>query len=1097
MSPFFFFSGDVTEMRRKESSDGEIARWRWLHISIFNIAAVFLGGTQFAGFLLGIQEVHAAVFISGSRVADTNRSPLAATNTNVAIDKNTPIVYAIEVDTTDPSRIEDPDNTTWYFRVNGGTWTQLSTTTSPAKLVASPTLVNGSTVASAERVVNTSCGTFIASLKEFESSNPQAAAARFEKGECSETQVSIDLSAANSADDFEFKIEQEHKDGTAELIGAAHVFILFPTAVKLAAFTAAVDGEGVLLRWRTGYEIDNLGFHVYREAGAEVVRLTPELVAGSALLAGAGTALTAGTSYSWWDDMGMVSGQPSAVRYWLEDVDLSGKGTWHGPVTPVLTHEGLPKKIKPELLTEFSRRLNGKYDDFWRGHDLKAKLGRDFPAGPIGSARVVERTSKAFDQKKINQKVTQLDQPSQQAITTQWSLASGPAVKLLVKEEGWYRVSETELRAAGLSPTVNPRHLQLYMDGREQPIKVLSKKSGRSNSLLAIEFYGVGLDTPSTDTRAYWLIEGSMPGKRIEEFKGRKGRLLAPPSFPYTIEKKERTFYFAALKNGEAESFFGPMVTAEPLDQVLVVSHLDPSAAGEVVLEVALQGLTNLPHRVKVLFNEVEAGEVIFEGQSRGSITLSILQSYLLDGENLVTLVSEGGEMDVSLIDEIRLTYWHTYTADGDILRMTAEGGEQLTIDGFSQSPIRVLDITNPRAVHEVAGVVEPKGSGYAIRVEVPGSDSRILLAFTETKVMRPAFIAANQPSRWHQRGKRADLVIIAHMDFLENVEPLKALRQAQGLSVALIDAEDLYDEFNFGAKSPAAIKDFLALTKANSNRSPRFVLLVGDASFDPKNYLGFGNFDFVPTKLVETAFLKTASDDWFVDFNGDGLPEMAVGRLPVRTAEEAATVISKIISYEQGAGGMLNEALLVADKNDVFDFERANQELEALLPSSIRVQKIFRGNFGTDEEAKSTFINSMNEGSSLVNYVGHGSVEILRGLLSSDDAQSLTNGARLPFFISMTCLNGFFHDVFTESLAETLLKAEGGGAVTVWASSGLTEPGGQAVMDRELIRLLFNGEQLTLGEATARAKARVTDPDIRRTWILFGDPTTRLKTGS
>ena len=80
------------------------------------------------------------------------------------------------------------------------------------------------------------------------------------------------------------------------------------------------------------------------------------------------------------------------------------------------------------------------------------------------------------------------------------------------------------------------------------------------------------------------------------------------------------------------------------------------------------------------------------------------------------------------------------------------------------------------------------------------------------------------------------------------------------------------------------------------------------------------------------------------------------------------------------------------------------------------------------------------------------------------------------------------------ESLAEALLKAESGGAIGVWTSSGLTEPDKQAVMNKEFIRLLFNGQSLSLGEATAKAKASVSDQDIRKTWILFGDPSTRLR---
>ena len=92
-----------------------------------------------------------------------------------------------------------------------------------------------------------------------------------------------------------------------------------------------------------------------------------------------------------------------------------------------------------------------------------------------------------------------------------------------------------------------------------------------------------------------------------------------------------------------------------------------------------------------------------------------------------------------------------------------------------------------------------------------------------------------------------------------------------------------------------------------------------------------------------------------------------------------------------------------------------------------------------------------------------------------------------------MSCLNGLFHDVYTEqSLAEALQTAPNGGAIAIWASSGVTKPDMQEVMNRGLLRRLLQG--LTVGEAAAQAKAAVTDQDVRRSWILFGDPTTRLK---
>jgi hypothetical protein len=91
-----------------------------------------------------------------------------------------------------------------------------------------------------------------------------------------------------------------------------------------------------------------------------------------------------------------------------------------------------------------------------------------------------------------------------------------------------------------------------------------------------------------------------------------------------------------------------------------------------------------------------------------------------------------------------------------------------------------------------------------------------------------------------------------------------------------------------------------------------------------------------------------------------------------------------------------------------------------------------------------------------------------------------------------MNCLNGYFQDVFTESMAESLLLSNNGGAVAVWASSGLTSPGPQFQMDETFTTSVFiPGE--TLGDAIQTAKGGITDSDVRRTFILFGDPLLHL----
>ena len=201
-----------------------------------------------------------------------------------------------------------------------------------------------------------------------------------------------------------------------------------------------------------------------------------------------------------------------------------------------------------------------------------------------------------------------------------------------------------------------------------------------------------------------------------------------------------------------------------------------------------------------------------------------------------------------------------------------------------------------------------------------------------------------------------------------------------------------------------------------------------------------------------------------------------------------------KIIGYENS--GPLESMLLVADVNNGFDFESASTlSFESLIPGNLRVEQINRGQVG-DATAKSRLIDAITQGQKVVNYMGHGSVNLWSGsLLTNEDAGNLTNGDRLPLFVMMTCLNGYFHDPALDSLAESLLKAENGGAVAAWTSAGMTEPGDQSVLNKQLYQLLFTaGNSITLGEATAKAKAAVSDGDIRRTWVLLGDPTMRLK---
>ena len=833
-----------------------------------------------------------------------------------------------------------------------------------------------------------------------------------------------------------------------------------PTDVHLLSFTADRFGAqtnspngGVLLRWQTGFEVANLGFNIYREEGGKRTLVNPGLVAGSALFVGAGTALGAGRSYAWVDNLAQGDGG----QYWLEEFDVNGTSRWHGPVFASASGSG--RSISLSNL---------------RQSPLISQLGQG--GAHESRSAPVERTAKIAD--------LTAARASQQG-----SLASQSAVKLSVRQEGWYRVAQPELVAAGLDPRTDARLLQLFVDGQEQAINVAGAIDGEFGSGAAIEFYGVGLDTPSTDTRTYWLVAGTTPGKRIQQVK-EKGVPAAAASFPYTVERRDKLIYFASLRNGDKENFFGPVVTSNSATQSLTVSRLD-QAGGQAQLEVRLQGVTTAPHLVRVQLNGSNVGVVSFDGQAEGTGRFSVAPSSLKDGENLVVLTSQGASNDISLVSAVRLTYPHSFAADNNALRLTAQGNQALTISGFTAGQIRVVDVSNTAAAQELIGQVNQDKGGYSITVTPAGAGARQLLAFVD-EGRRPALVETDLPSSWRQAANGADLVILTRRELMPALEPLKTLRQSQGLKVSIINVVDIYDEFSFGQKSPQALKDFLSFAASSWKIAPRYALFAGDASLDPRNYLGQGDFDLVPTRLIDTAHMETGSDDSMADFNNDGLAEMAIGRLPIRSIADASAMVSKIIAYESSSES--EGVLLVSDIGDTYDFEDASTRLRALIPPDVRVERIDRGRMDA-AEARANLIEILNRGPKVVNYTGHGSVDLWRGsLLTAEDVLELTNERNLPLFITMTCLNGYNLDPTLDSLAEALLKAERGGAVAVWASSGMTLPDGQALMNQEMYRNIFTGQPTTLGVATAKAKAAVADLDVRRTWILFGDPTTRLK---
>ncbi|HYI11417.1 MAG TPA: SdrD B-like domain-containing protein [Thermoanaerobaculia bacterium] len=826
-----------------------------------------------------------------------------------------------------------------------------------------------------------------------------------------------------------------------------------PTKVEMMSMDAAQGKKHVTLTWKTESEVDNLGFHVYREIGGVREKLNEHIITGSAFMTGRNT--VGPRSYRF------VDRKPVAgfVQYYIEDVDLDGTRTMNGPVTPHLSNDDSDGAVTTE------------------------------PDPTLGSAGGRFTTAAG-----MGVKIPAPAEPAAAQLAEQWQLAGVPAVKVIVTTPGWYRVKKSDLVAAGFDPGTNGKVLSVFSEGTEIPVLVNAKNEGKFDAADSIEFFGRGIDTGSTGGRVYYITARKGSGLRVKTTGGRGNSGSTPPaSFPYTFERYERTVFFSSLvTNGERENFYGPVISSWPATQVMTVSNRDSSGTAE--LEVAVHGATaNMQHVIGVQLNGTSIGDVRFDGRVRHVGRLAVPIGLLAAGDNTLTFTGLNGGEDVSVLELLRLVYPHTYRADNDALTFTASAGTAVSVKGFTTTAIRVLDVTdpaNPALVDANTGNA-PDGSKM-VSFASTGSGKRTYFAFTEGRVLAPAQIAWNEPSSWNAATNGANLVILTNRAFVSAANALKTARQAQGITTAVVDVQNVYDEFSYGHHSPHAIRDFLLRTQSWKTK-PHYVILVGDSSIDPRNYMGFGSYDFVPTKMVASTFIKTASDDWFADFDGTGLPSLAIGRIPVRTAEQATAVVNKLIARGNApSGSWTTNVDIVNDAPNGYPFDRAAGQIAATVPAGFNVNRI---SFTTTPSAPAAIINAFNRGSLLTTYIGHGSVELWsNGYFSSDTAAGLTNSDRQPFVVAMNCLNGYYHDLFTNSLAEALIRNPNGGAIAVWASSALSGVNGQLTATLELNRQLFGAAPITIGDAVLQAKRATGDPDVRKTWILFGDPTMKLK---
>jgi hypothetical protein len=563
-----------------------------------------------------------------------------------------------------------------------------------------------------------------------------------------------------------------------------------------------------------------------------------------------------------------------------------------------------------------------------------------------------------------------------------------------------------------------------------------------------------------------------------------------------SVDREENYYYQAGLLDAPDLWLWDVLVSPGSKSFPFAVSDVAPSSSpGRLTVE--MQGASDFDavpdHHVKVRVNGILLGEKTWDGKIAATLDLELPAGILREGANSLDIEDvgdTGASYSMVFLNRFSLRYPRRLVAGDGKLEGRFDSSGQAEIEGLSPASF-VVDVTD---VPKWLVGATPTANGLSLAIE--GGRSYLLVsAATHPAVRRPLSGTLRSSTN------RADYLLLAPREFLSAAQPLLDLRQGQGLVTMAVSVEEVYDAFGHGEASPDAIKSFLGYAYHSwAPPSPRYVLLLGDASYDPNDYLGTGAKDWIPGFPVRTTYLWTVSDPAYASVNGDDLlPDVAIGRLPAGSAAEAARLVQKVVSYETSGGNLNGAAVLVADNTDLGgNFEGDADDVATTVLADRSPRKIYYSVEGSSTRAR--IREAFDGGASLMSYVGHGGTVVWasENFFNWQDVPYLQPQLQQPLLLTMNCLNGFFHFPPLNSLSEALLKADGKGVIAAISPSGLSVNEPAHIFHKALLQEIVSGRHERIGDAVLAAQETYSQsgalPELLSIYNLLGDPALRIR---
>ncbi|MFN0730075.1 type IX secretion system sortase PorU [Polaribacter gochangensis] len=746
--------------------------------------------------------------------------------------------------------------------------------------------------------------------------------------------------------------------------------------------------------------------------------------------------------------------------------------------------------------------------------------------------------------------------------TTNSVLSNGNWYKFSVDTTGVFKIDVSLLQKMGINTAnLNPKNIKIYGNGgamlpqknsdfryadlQENAIYIEGEDDGVFNSEDFILFYAKGphdwvlnpnLETAShrqnifSDKAYYFLTVAETNGKRITELPTNTNPATKTISIfdDFVFYEKETRNLFAI-----GTQWFGEDFSVENVQNfILDFKTIDTNYP--IKVKVAGAAISALSSTIEVKVNTQNAFSISFPGVANGSLTLGYPNfnssdiNVNSDAINVsVTYNNNGNPGAKAYLDYIEIVGKKQLIADGKQFSFRS-------FEAFKTKGIVAYQIQNAANISQLWDVTDPinpkkilnSSTGNDFTFRTNGGVLNEFIAINQSDYFTPKVTENPLVKNQNLHGlKDINYIVITNDELFGQAQRLADYHQDNsGLSTKVIQLSEIYNEFGSGAPDITAVRDFLKrIYHSNSTAASKlkYVCFFGDGSYDYKDRITDNN-NIVPVFESSQSFNLATSyvtDDYFVMLDpNEGLMltsdtiDVASGRIPVSTVQQASEVVDKILSYYNTAsfGDWRNTITLVADDIDANGEETLQAGVERIADSIkkhkpiFNINKIYADAYKQENssggerypQVNIALTNAIEKGTLVLDYFGHGGEDGFASerILEVPQIQGFKNPKTLPLFITVTCEFSRFDNPLRTTAGELIFWNKNGGAASlITTTREVFISTGQSFNERLLkILLQFNGEDESIAASLMAAKNGFSS--FQKFFIYYlGDPAMKL----